>query len=67
MLGSLGTLAGYGELVHSGGSQDYKNLCEINQFQWSDSDPVQAGNIGFGMTCPLGAAFCQFAAGAAQS
>jgi hypothetical protein len=67
LFGPFGALFAYGQLVHTGGPQDDKNLPQNKSvLNGPYSNPVQAGNIGFGITCPFGAAFCQFAAGLAQ-
>ncbi len=58
-----GALAGYGALVKTGGPQDVKNQPGPGTYQ----QRVDAGNISYGITCPFGAAFCQFAAGMAQT
>jgi RHS repeat-associated protein len=58
-----GALAGYAALVGSGEPQDVKNQPGPGTHQ----QRVDAGNISFGITCPFGAQFCQFAAGAAQT
>lgn len=68
LFGPVGALFAYAQLVHTGGPQDDKNLPQnksVLNGPWSNE--VQAGNISFGVTCPFGAAFCQFAAGAAQT
>jgi RHS repeat-associated protein len=61
--GPLGALAAFAYLVHTGGPYDDKNGSGLGMY----SDRVDAGNISYGVTCPFGAAFCQFAAGAAQT
>ena len=43
--------------------QDIKNL----RGPGTPQQRIDAGNISFGVTCPFGAEFCQFAAGAAQT
>jgi len=60
----LGGLLGYAAAVNTNGPNDIKNLPGH-----SPSSPIDvaAGNISFGITCPYGAGFCQFAAGVAQS
>lgn len=68
LFGPFGALFAYGQLVHTGGPQDDKNLSQNKSvLNGPYSNAVQAGNISFGLTCPFGAAFCQFAAGAAQT
>jgi len=47
-----------------GGPNDIKNLPGHSPQNPID---VAAGNISFGITCPFGAGFCQFAAGLAQT
>jgi hypothetical protein len=61
--GPLGALTAFAYLVHTGGPYDDKNGSGLGMY----SDRVDAGNISYGVTCPFGAAFCQFAAGAAQT
>jgi len=61
--GSLGALYNYGMLVGTGGPQDIKNQPGPGTSQ----QRVDAGNISFGVTCSFGDAFCQFAAGVAQT
>jgi RHS repeat-associated protein len=60
-------LLGYASLVRPGGQQDDKNLPQNRSVFGPLSNAVAAGNISFGVTCPFGAGFCQFAAGAAQT
>ncbi len=62
-----GALGAYARLVHTGGPQDDKNLPQNHSVFGHMPTAVAAGNISFGVTCPFGAAFCQFAAGAAQT
>lgn len=59
-----GDLLGYYNAVHTGGPNDIKNLPGHSP---NNSTDVDAGNISFGITCPFGALFCQFAAGFAQT
>src|SRR5205814_5837651 len=61
--GLLGALAGYYLVVHTTGPQDVKN----QPGPGTKKQRRDAGNISFGVTCPFGARFCQFAAGFAQS
>ena len=61
--GLAGALYSYDQLVHTGGSQDVKN----QPGPGTPQQRVDAGNISFGVTCPFGARFCQFAAGVAQT
>jgi RHS repeat-associated protein len=63
----LGALIAYGRLVHTGGPQDDKNLSQNHSVFGPLPNAVAAGNISFGVTCPFGAATCQFAAGLAQT
>ena len=63
-LGFFGGMLGYYEAVHSGGPNDIKNQPGPG---YHNNIGVDAGNISFGITCPYGAAFCQFAAGLAQT
>jgi RHS repeat-associated protein len=56
-------LLNFGLLVHTGGPFDVKNQVGPGTQQ----QKVAAGNIAYGATCPFGARFCQFAAGAAQT
>ena len=58
-----GALLGYAALVGTGGLQDVKN----QQGPGTMQQRVDAGNINYGITCPFGAGFCQFAAGLAQT
>ena len=60
-------LLGYASLVRTGGPQDDKNLPQNHSVFGPLPNAVAAGNISFGVTCPFGAGFCQFAAGAAQT
>jgi len=60
----FGGMFGYYEAVKPGGPNDIKNLPGHSGRNPID---VNAGNISFGITCPYGAGFCQFAAGFAQS
>jgi len=64
LAGFLGGMYGYYEAVHTGGPNDIKDLPGH-----SPQNPVDvaAGNISFGITCPYGTGFCQFAAGLAQT
>jgi hypothetical protein len=61
---ALGGMFGYYNAVKPGGPNDIKS-----QPGHSGKNPVDvaAGNISYGITCPYGARFCQFAAGAAQT
>ena len=63
-LGFFGGMYGYYSTVKTGGPNDIKNLPGHSGRNPID---VDAGNISFGVTCPYGAGFCQFAAGLAQS
>jgi hypothetical protein len=68
LFGPVGALLAYAQLVHTGGAQDDKNFSQNKSvLNGPNSNPVQAGNISFGVTCPFGAAACQFAAGLAQT
>ena len=58
-----GALTGYGSLVQTGGLQDFKSQPGPGTYQ----QRVDAGNVSYGVTCLFGAAFCQFAAGLAQT
>jgi hypothetical protein len=60
--GSVMPLMTYASLVHSTGPQDDKN----QPGPGTQQQRVDAGNISFGVTCPFGEKFCQFAAGLAQ-
>ena len=60
----LGGLYGYAMAVHTGGPNDIKNQPGPGNH---NQIGVDAGNISFGITCPYGAGFCQFAAGLAQT
>ncbi|MGA9669417.1 MAG: RHS repeat-associated core domain-containing protein, partial [Terracidiphilus sp.] len=60
-------LLGYASLVGPGARQDDKNLPQNHSVFGYLPNAVAAGNISFGVTCPFGAAFCQFAAGLAQT
>ena len=55
---------GYYEAVHTGGPNDIKNQPGPG---YHNQVGVDAGNISFGITCPYGGGFCQFAAGLAQT
>jgi RHS repeat-associated protein len=61
---AVGSMIGFYFAVRTGGPNDIKN-----QPGHSGKNPidVNAGNISFGITCPYGASFCQFAAGLAQT
>ena len=63
-LAFFGGMLGYNQAVHTGGPNDIKDLPGHSRQNPID---VNAGNISFGITCPYGAGFCQFAAGFAQS
>ena len=60
----FGGMYGYYGAVKTGGPNDIKDLPGHSRRNPID---VDAGNISFGITCPYGAAFCQFAAGVAQT
>jgi hypothetical protein len=60
----FGGMYGYYDAVKTGGPNDIKNLPGHSGQNPID---VDAGNISFGITCPYGAGFCQFAAGLAQT
>ena len=60
----FGGMYGYYNAVKTGGPNDIKNLPGHSGQNPID---VDAGNISFGITCPYGAGFCQFAAGLAQT
>lgn len=62
--GPFGDLIAYAAVVGTGGPNDIKDLPGHSPQNPID---VAAGNISFGITCPFGAAFCQFAAGFAQT
>ena len=62
--GPFGSLAAYYAAVHTGGQLDIKNQPGPG---YHNQIGVDAGNISFGITCPFGAGFCQFAAGLAQT
>ncbi|NYF78152.1 RHS repeat domain-containing protein [Granulicella arctica] len=62
--GPFGSLTAYAAAVGTGGPNDIKNLPGHSPQNPID---VAAGNISFGITCPFGAGFCQFAAGLAQT
>ena len=64
ILSFFGGMYGYDNAVGSGGPNDIKNLPGHSGQNPID---VDAGNISFGITCPYGAGFCQFAAGLAQT
>lgn len=64
---NVGALIAYARLVHTGGPQDDKNLSQNHSVFGPPPNAVAAGNISFGVTCPFGAAACQFAAGLAQT
>jgi hypothetical protein len=57
-------MAGYYEAVKTGGPNDIKNQPGPG---YQNQGGVNAGNISFGITCPYGPGFCQFAAGLAQT
>jgi len=59
----LGGMYGYFEAVNTGGPNDIKNQPGPG---YHNQLGVDAGNISFGITCPYGALFCQYAAGQAQ-
>ena len=59
----FGALSGYAALVGTNGPQDVKN----QPGPGTQQQRVDAGNISYGITCPFGAGFCQFAAGMAQT
>jgi hypothetical protein len=61
--GIIAALYAYDRLVHTGGPQDVKN----QPGPGTPQQRIDAGNISFGITCAFGAAFCQFAAGVAQT
>jgi hypothetical protein len=61
--GYVGALSNYAMLVGTGGPQDVKS----HTGPGTRDQKVDAGNISFGVTCSFGSAFCQFAAGAAQT
>jgi RHS repeat-associated protein len=56
-------LMGYADLVGTGGPQDVKNQPGPGTYL----QRIAAGNISYGITCPFGTGFCQFAAGLAQT
>jgi RHS repeat-associated protein len=60
----LGGMFGYYEAVRTGGPNDIKNQPGPG---YHNNIGVAAGNISFGVTCPYGGSFCQFAAGLAQT
>jgi hypothetical protein len=60
-------LLGYASLVRTGGPQDDKSLSQNHSIFGPLPNAVAAGNISFGVTCSFGTAFCQFAAGLAQT
>ena len=60
----FGGMAGYFFAVHTGGPNDIKNQPGSGQHNRLG---VDAGNLSYGITCPYGAGFCQFAAGLAQT
>ncbi len=64
ILSFFGGMYGYYNAVKTGGPNDIKNLPGHSGRNPID---VDAGNISFGITCPYGAGFCQFAAGLAQT
>jgi len=64
ILSFFGGMYGYYDAVKTGGPNDIKNLPGHSGQNPID---VDAGNISFGITCPYGAGFCQFAAGLAQT
>jgi len=64
ILSFFGGMYGYYNAVKTGGPNDIKNLPGHSGQSPID---VDAGNISFGITCPYGAGFCQFAAGLAQT
>ena|ERR1700680_2576419 len=62
-VGLWAALFNYATLVGTGGPQDVK----IHPGPGTSQQRVDAGNISFGVTCSFGGAFCQFAAGLAQT
>jgi RHS repeat-associated protein len=60
----FGGMFGYYEAVRTGGPNDIKNQPGPG---YHNQTGVDAGNISFGITCPYGAGFCQFAAGLFQT
>jgi hypothetical protein len=60
----LGGMYGYDNAVKTGGPNDIKNQPGPG---YHNQVGVDAGNLSFGITCPYGAGFCQFAAGLAQT
>ena len=62
-VGLWAALFNYATLVGTGGPQDVKN----HPGPGTSQQRVDAGNISFGVTCSFGGAFCQFAAGLAQT
>jgi RHS repeat-associated protein len=64
VLSFFGGMYGYYEAVHTGGPNDIKNQPGPG---YHNQTGVDAGNISFGITCPYGGGFCQFAAGLAQT
>jgi RHS repeat-associated protein len=60
----FGGMAGYGAAVNTNGPLDIKNQPGPG---YHNDIGVKAGNVSYGITCPYGKAFCQFAAGAAQT
>jgi hypothetical protein len=64
ILSFFGGMYGYYEAVHTGGPNDIKNQPGPG---YHNQTGVDAGNISFGITCPYGGGFCQFAAGLAQT
>ena len=64
LLSFFGGMYGYYEAVHTGGPNDIKNQPGPG---YHNQTGVDAGNISFGVTCPYGGGFCQFAAGLAQT
>ncbi|MGH9740230.1 MAG: RHS repeat-associated core domain-containing protein, partial [Candidatus Acidiferrales bacterium] len=64
VFGFFGGMFGYYEAVKTGGPNDIKDQPGPG---YHNQTGVDAGNISFGVTCPYGAGFCQFAAGLAQT
>jgi hypothetical protein len=63
VLSFFGGMYGYYEAVKTGGPNDIKNQSGPG---YQNQVGIDAGNISFGVTCPYGALFCQYAAGQAQ-